>query len=1461
MPKVSVIIPSYNHEKYIAEAIQSVLDQTFQDFEIVIVDDGSADSTVNEIKKFRDPRIRLFTLKKNQGAAVAAKKCIAEAKGEYIAMLSSDDIFLQDKLEKQVKFLDMRQDIGAVFTYAHIIDEDGNEFRDENNFYLHIFNQPNKSRFEWLNYFFYKMNCLCHPSVLIPKKIYDEIGYYDLRFAQLPDFDLWIRLCMKSDIYILPEKLIKYRIREGDQNASGSRPEVLIRTSWELIQILDNFLTIKNIDEFVNVFPEIKKLDEQIDAELIPYYLAQFAISVKYAPYQIFAINTLYKLLANKALSRKVKAKFNFTIIDFIKLTGTSDTLNFYGIHSRDILMQKKGEQVKSLNTLVDQQKQKIDDYEQQMLQKDEQVKLLNELISQQKRSLYDTESENKVLKRDMNSLRNQVDKLEQDKIEIAKKLPINILLPLGTKRRNIAKKALAAIYRNRMLQKKISEVHELYAIPRYYGICKNLNLLARFEWIGDINNMMAVMLTVENSIVLRFQAPEKNLQELSILFGTYKRLNKCKVNFKLYEDNESESILIARKEISAAKIDDNAYLAFSFNPIETSELKWYRLVLSSPDCTPANTVAVWCSVALDESENQKKSGISRISHEKIAVSNNYYLENLNILKKYQKTPDPQDCRIAIIIGNSSPGDGLPEEARAIVDMFASAGIPCAIVSVSNVLEYLSDSSKYNIAVFYNIPSDPSVQECIKILRSNFNITLFAPKEDIFRLADGIDEKYLRTIEICDYLIGDLDATVRKGSINTKKSFLLPISEKRDNKDRKERTWETIKELIKYYTGKKLPKFSVISVLYGKEKEIVHFLESFMQQTYPGELEIIFVDDKSPDDSEKTISNYINEIKSVNSSIHSPQVYIYQNEQNCGNCISRNRGISRASGDIIVVIDSDCIVNKDFLAAHAAAHILDDCDAVIGPFNIETNGRDPVRTLKKYESEPNRVQEDCILQDPLNPFSFLNCVTRNFSIKKQFITGDLFDPIFSYSVDPESGFGWEDIDMGYSLYKKGGRIKFITGAFSLHISHCSSVVEKTKPLRSLLNFRRLFDKHHELIFVARRWAIDTYQKICSWLESNGLPANHDKENLDNKFQRFLDSPYHIKNNRRLKILTFRWHCPHQYELYKLPYDFTLVTGLTDGFTNNWGYEQRPLRGNACMKHINDVNVAEYDLAILHFDENVLAPENTNGVISSDWGANFKWFIEHLKIPMVGICHGTPQFYGQYTLDYNGHDLMQVIEKERLRLVNFLGDILVICNSYQAQREWMFKKSKVIWHGFDPTEFPSALYNKGILTIGKAMKERPHYRGYYVFLKTFENFPEELLPDSLSVPEPHMLYEENTNLYAYAKFRNYVDNIRQYSIYFNPTLRSPMPRCRGEAMVCGLAQVSTNTHDVELFIKNGQNGFYSNDPQELREYLLYLLKNPDKCRKIGMAGRLLAMDIFNHDRYLFEWDEILSEVIE
>lgn len=667
-----------------------------------------------------------------------------------------------------------------------------------------------------------------------------------------------------------------------------------------------------------------------------------------------------------------------------------------------------------------------------------------------------------------------------------------------------------------------------------------------------------------------------------------------------------------------------------------------------------------------------------------------------------------------------------------------------------------------------------------------------------------------------------------------------------------------------------VPNISIVSIIYKKEKELRYFLQNMCEQSFTGNYELVLINDMTPDNSLSVVDEYSRTYASKNNLL----IRVLHNSSNLGNCESRNIGIRNSFGSVIVIIDADCVVNKDFLSNHYNAYLHDDCDAAIGYMNIDSKDEDPNLVKDRLEKLLPDLPPNYFAQDQQNPCGFLNCVTRNFSIRKDFITGDLFNQEYSYTSNPNSGFGWEDIEMGYQLYKRGARIKFIPTTFSVHCTHPPTTEQKDKPLKSLSNFRKLIEKNPELIYIARRWVLLVYGRILQWITStfnqiqgpqniNRLKVtNTDMIYLDSKLRKYTANPFFIQKTKTLKILTYRWHCAHQYELYKSGHEFTLVTGIGTAMCNGWEYEHRPLLRNVKLIDINNINQKDYDLAILHFDENCLAPENTNGVIhaKAGWGEAFKWFRANINLPKVAICHGTPQFYNQYTTAPMENKDIKVIEAERLKLVNFMRDILVVVNSHQAQREWGFIKSKVIWQGFDPTEFPSAKYNKGILTLGQAMQERPHYRGYALFQEIMKGFPSEYLPRGLYVPVPAQ-YLRKTNEYAYAKYKNYVDAIREYSIYLNPTFRSPMPRSRGEAMMCGLVTVSVNNHDVDMFIKNSVNGFYSNDPNELREYLLFLLKNPDITRKIGALSREVAIDIFNHDRYLKEWEDIYKSLVK
>jgi|GEM_PF-1294477 GT2 family glycosyltransferase len=662
-----------------------------------------------------------------------------------------------------------------------------------------------------------------------------------------------------------------------------------------------------------------------------------------------------------------------------------------------------------------------------------------------------------------------------------------------------------------------------------------------------------------------------------------------------------------------------------------------------------------------------------------------------------------------------------------------------------------------------------------------------------------------------------------------------------------------------------LPKISIVTLLYRKEREIRDFVRAIYCQDYPGEVQLVVVDDCSPDQSRLILEAAIKESQEKYPQKDSRISWrIIINDSNIGNCRSRNIGIESAIGDLVLVMDCDCIPNTHFLSEHALAHAMRGVDVVIGPHNLESHHYPVTDVIARLSSNINARFREANLQDSINAISFLNCVTRNVSIKRNWLCEESFDEVFGYSSDPASGFGWEDVDLGVRLYKAGAKFAFTPHAFSVHISHAPNSDSVLLPLRSERNFAKLFEKHNDLALVARRWAVETHKKLDAWLMGNGLDASENSVQLK-KILAVEEAPrIHIRTKRPLRILTYRWHPAHQYEIYKTGHQFDLLRAesvwLTP-FTAYWEYSHRPMPGNSAFVRHESIDFRDYDLALLHFDENVLDWQNTNGVIDQHWGASFRFFMDEVPLPKVAVCHGTPQFRGMYNIDYCETDLMEEIPDTRQRLVDYLRDTLVICNSYQAQREWKFRNSRVIWHGFDPTEFPEANRNKGILTLGKAMRERPHYRGFFFYENAMEGFPIEHLPQPLKVQEPSFPHCGFGNEYAQIKFRNYVDAIREYSIYFNPTLRSPMPRSRGEAMMCGLATVNAKNHDVDLFINNGVNGFYALDPLDAREQLLFLVNNPVACTRIGKESRKTAIDLFNHDRFVESWQTVFEELAQ
>ena len=208
-PLVSVNMPVYNGEDYLAEAIESILAQTYSNFELIVVDDGSTDASAEIIRAhaLRDKRIRFFQLEQNCGEAAARGHGVANSKGEYITFLDSDDVCLPERLQKQVEFLQANLEYGGVGTYARAVDGNLKRLFDH---------KPPASHALILFEQFIGGDPFVYASVMLRRELIKIAGDYDASLRYGSDSDLLTRLMGRTRFTNIPECLYIYR-RHGRQ--------------------------------------------------------------------------------------------------------------------------------------------------------------------------------------------------------------------------------------------------------------------------------------------------------------------------------------------------------------------------------------------------------------------------------------------------------------------------------------------------------------------------------------------------------------------------------------------------------------------------------------------------------------------------------------------------------------------------------------------------------------------------------------------------------------------------------------------------------------------------------------------------------------------------------------------------------------------------------------------------------------------------------------------------------------------------------------------------------------------------------------------------------------------------------------------------------------------------------------------------------------------------------------------
>jgi len=285
--KLSVVLPVYNAEKFVAKAVQSVLDQTYKDFELIIINDGSRDSSLEIIQSFKDPRIRLID-QENQGLAKTLNIGLKLAKGDYIARMDADDICLKHRFQEQITYLKKHPDIGLLGTAVEIIDENDKHLS---------YHAPYIGHSKLVQFMNEKGNPFKHPTVMFKKDLAVECGGFNEQIGKyFEDYFLWNLIAEKAKVENLPKVLLKYRMSSGSIMSTLKSREL---DQLVLQVIKQKKFTGENKNEMNSIFEKIKTSEIKVQRKS-----GRFGLKI----YK-FALNTLYPIIGDIAIGLVSKIK------------------------------------------------------------------------------------------------------------------------------------------------------------------------------------------------------------------------------------------------------------------------------------------------------------------------------------------------------------------------------------------------------------------------------------------------------------------------------------------------------------------------------------------------------------------------------------------------------------------------------------------------------------------------------------------------------------------------------------------------------------------------------------------------------------------------------------------------------------------------------------------------------------------------------------------------------------------------------------------------------------------------------------------------------------------------------------------------------------------------------------------------------------------------------------------------
>ena len=308
-PKVSVVIPVYNGSDFMREAIDSALNQTYRNIEVIVVNDGSSDNS-EEIAKSYGNKI-IYFYKENGGVASALNLGIKKMTGEYFSWLSCDDVYFPEKINEQINCIKYNRDVLVVYSNVEYIDENSNPISKTSHEKVHSIEKLNDGLYPVLKGL--ANGC----SIMISKKCFDSIGMFDETLQTSNDYDMWFRLFRISKIQFIPKVLIKYRLHK---NQGTKTSNVYIKESNELwIKIMESMTTDEMLKIEKSVYEFYTKFANQMkEASFLNAYRTATKLAKKNDPKKTPKVSVIMPCFnTEKYLSEAVESILNQTFTDF----------------------------------------------------------------------------------------------------------------------------------------------------------------------------------------------------------------------------------------------------------------------------------------------------------------------------------------------------------------------------------------------------------------------------------------------------------------------------------------------------------------------------------------------------------------------------------------------------------------------------------------------------------------------------------------------------------------------------------------------------------------------------------------------------------------------------------------------------------------------------------------------------------------------------------------------------------------------------------------------------------------------------------------------------------------------------------------------------------------------------------------------------------------------------------------